>query len=381
MIFCRLHNGIDRPREGVVFNSEHVRSIDKDIVRASNLLEMGWRVAVDPSTYKLQFREEYYAMLVDRDYFRSNVDPVQFYNPVFLTKFVEDVLSFQKLFNPSIFISPYFFIDDIDCQYLDINFNLFEEAKRQLSGSSIPLLFGLAISEKIIQSPTKLNELLSQFMLYPSASSYYLRAEMVKPNNKPCSNKRFLKGLRHLVSNITICKSLLLSQVDQSVLGLFSNGKLSVAINPEASIRKNDIEAKHNAEPSTGGPKAEDKRTWIYIPELLSDLDLQRDIRRTTGLKSFSHNTEITCKCKYCSVSKAGIDPLKLSKNRRSHFILQFHKQVYSILGSDNRVKAFEDMIEKAQRLFRLIDKENIILDGENRGEFLEVWRDAFTSD
>ncbi|OQY67168.1 hypothetical protein B6D29_02225, partial [Microgenomates bacterium UTCPR1] len=306
-------------REGVIFLSEHVRSVAKDLVRADELQKMGWRIAVDPSTYKLQFLPDYYACLADRDYKRTNVKPVQFLNHVFLKNFVKDVIDFQKLFNPNIYISPYFFISDVDDVYLDINFNLFEETKRQLAGSSTPLLFGIAISEKIIETPKKLDELLSQLILYPGVNAYYLRPELIKPNNQPCSNKEFLLGLTRLVTELTLNKSVLLAQLDQSSLGLFANSKLSVAINPEPSIRKSDIEDKHTSEKSSWGPKKKDKRTWVYIPELLTDIDLQRDFRRAP-LKGFSRLGEITCKCKYCTSTQPKIDPMIDNDNRRSHF-------------------------------------------------------------
>lgn len=366
-------------REGVVFLSEYIRSVENDIARASDLKKMGWSVAIDPSTYKLQFLPDYYARVAERDYFRTNVKPVQFYNHPFVEKFVSDVLEFQKQFDPSIYISPYFFINDDESEYLDINFNLFEETKRQLGNSNVPLLFGMAISENIVKTPKKLENLLSQLILYPRANAYYLRLELVKSNNQPCSNEDFLVGAKRLISLLTLNKAVLLSQMDQSVLGLFANSKLSVAISPEASVRKNDIEDKHSSEKSTGGPKKKDKRTWVYIPQLLADVDLQRDLRRAP-LKGFSKIKEITCNCKYCKPSVPEIDPLTNNENRLSHFLLNFHSQVEKITHSENREHSFIKMLDTAGSLFKAIDTENIILDGNNKGDFLDKWREVFAS-
>lgn len=372
--FAKENNNV---KGGVLFQSEHIRSVENDIKKSKDLQAMGWRVAVDPSTYKLPFLNDHYARLTERSYFRSGIVPAYFYKPQFTEQFVKNVLEFQKVFNPDLYISPYFYVDDTSNNYLDINFSLFEETKNQLTDSSKPLLFGLAISERIVKNHEKLSKLIDQLIFYPNTNAYYLRVELTKPSTQPVSDRDFLYGLNDLVNKLSRYNSVLLSQLDQSVLGLFANTKISVALNPEASMRKNDIEDKYTTEKSTGGPKKKDKRTWVYIPELLNDLDLHRDLRRKV-FADLDGIQKAGCRCKYCKASQKGIDPLEKSSNRLSHFLFRFHQQVADITKSGNRVKVFEEMLDKAEKLYGEIDKGGVQLDGENNGRFLRIWREVF---
>lgn len=365
---------------GVLFQSEHMRSLENNIKSMRELHELGWKFAIDPSTYKLPFLTGHLAELKERDYYRQSVDPSFFYNPEFLKQFVFDVMMFQKKFNPDFYISPYFYIKDLDDPYLDIAFNLFEEAKRQVIkfGSNSQLLFGLSLSEDIILNSQKINQIVDQLILYPQADSYYLRIELTKNDNKPCSNENYLSGLLKLIKKLTYFKSLLLSQPDQSILGLLANTKLSVAINPEASIRKQDIQNKLSKNPASGGPSKADIRIWYYVPTLLNDLDLKRDIQRDT-FQTSGISEKLQCSCKYCSQDKKSIIDIRENNyHRRAHFMLNFYNQMDSIRMSSDRGKALKVLIDQAKEAYSMIDKANIKLDSENNGKFLDVWEKVF---
>ena len=365
---------------GVLFQSEHMKSLENNIKSMRELHKLGWKFAIDPSTYKLPFLAEYLAKLKERDYYRQSVNPSFFYNPEFSKKFVFDVMMFQKQFNPDFYISPYFYIKDLDDPYLDITFNLFEEAKRQVIkfGSNSQLLFGLSLSKDIILNNQKIDQLVDQFILYPQTDSYYLRIELTKNNNKPCSDENYLSGLLRLIKKLTYFKSLLLSQSDQSTLGLLANTKLSVAINPDASIRKQDIQNKLSKKPVSGGPNKADIRTWYYVPTLLNDLDLKRDIQRNT-FQTSGISEKLQCNCKYCSQDKKSIIDIRGDNYHRwAHFMLNFYNQMDSIRISSDRKKAFKVLIEQAKEAYSMIDKANIKLDSENNGKFLDVWERVF---
>ncbi len=362
-------------KAGVIYASEHIRSVENNIKSCKEIRNLGWKVGIDPSTYKLTFLKDHLAELKERNYYRESLDPSHFHYPKFLKEFVLDVIDFQKRFSPDIYISPYFFISEPDDPYLDINFSLFEETEELMAGSGSPIMFGLAISEGMFTNKKKLDGLLDQLILYPRANSLYVRTELVKANNRPCSDEQYLGGLMYFTKQLSRFKSVLLSQVDQSILGVFANTRLSAALNPEAFIRKQDIKDKHSKSPVTGGPKKKDKRIWFYSPLLLNDLDLQRDMRRSP-LKKFGDFKKLDCSCKYCK--QGGKDLRGGNENRRSHFLLNFHSQLQNIISAPNRIQALKKMMGEAKKIYKKIDDENIKLDSENNGDFLDVWESVF---
>jgi len=362
---------------GVVFLSEHLRSVENNTRSARGLRELGWKVVIDPSTYKLPYCDDHYAELRERRYFRQSLDTARFYKPQFVQRLVTDVIEFQKRFDPDFIVSPYFFVKDPDDPYLDINFSLFEETRRQAPELGPQHLFGLALAYDLIKDMRKLEGLLDQLLLYPLANAYYLRVELLKRNNRPCEDKEYLRGLLYLAKRLTLSKSVLLVQTDQSALGLLANANIAIAINPRASIRKLDIDAKLSNKRIAGGPRSEDIRTWVYVPSLLSDLDLTRDLQRD-AVKNFSQFQSLRCGCTYCSVPGDGIDPMADPYKRGAHFLLNFSKQMSQISGASNGKEAFSELTTHAKELYQQLDSENIKLDGENSGSFLKIWEEVF---
>lgn len=368
-------------KAGVILSSEHIDSVPNNKELATTLTALGWKIAVDPATYKIPFLADHHAKLTERSYFSPTFNRNHLYNQKFKERFVRDTLDFQRQFDPDLLISPYFFIEDEKDDFMELNFSLYEEAKRQLKEngeSTSRLLLGLAISHSLICDNKKLSALLDQLILYEEADAYYIRPELLKDDTSPCEEPNYLKGLMYLAESLTISKSVLLSRVDQSALGLFTNAKLSIAINPDCSIRKQDIKDKLSKEPRKGGPQKENIKTHYYIPALLNDIELNREFNTPDFQKSLGK--EITCSCSYCTKREKGVDPKNDAKKRNLHFTLAFWKQIDTIRKTPvgSRAKLFTDMMAEASRLYSKLTSDGVILSDESDGSFLKAWKSAF---
>lgn len=368
-------------KAGVILSSEHIDSVSNNKELAATLTSLGWKIAVDPATYKIPFLPDHHAKLTERSYFSPTFNRNHLYNSQFKERFVRDALDFQRQFNPDLLIAPYFFIEDEKDDFMELNFSLYEEAKRQFKEngeSTSRLLLGLAISHSLICDKKKLSALLDQLILYEEADAYYIRPELLKDDTSPCEDPNYLKGLMYLAESLTISKSVLLSRVDQSALGLFTNTKLSIAINPDCAIRKQDIKDKLSKEPRKGGPQKENIKTHYYIPALLNDIELHREFNTPDFQKSLGK--EILCSCSYCMRQENGVDPKNDAKKRNLHFTLAFWKQVDQIRKTPvrSRTKLLNEMITGADRLYSKLTSDGIILSDESDGSFLRVWKSAF---
>lgn len=366
---------------GVVFLSEHVRSIESTKRRVKELQKLGWKVIFDPSTYKLFFLECHFAKLKDKPYGESRLSLKKLINSQFRKEFVRQVIEDQKEFNPDFYISPYFYIEDAEDDYLELNFELYEETKKQFSDifSDNSLLLGLAISQGLLCNEQRLRELLDQLVLYPEANGYYIRPELIKANNAPCSNESYLSNLLLLSKLLTVSKFLLISQVDLSCLGLFAHSVLSIAVNPDALNRKVDIKNKLSKKRREGGAKKEFRRTRYYVPALLNDLYLKRELE-TRIVQKAKFFSKVKCSCKYCSQLFQNIDSDENRKNRHSHFLLNFHRQISELKNSKNKLEKFEEFLTQAEKLYSELKSEGVILSEESRGRFLNTWKNVFLS-
>lgn len=366
---------------GVVFITEHIWSSEATKERVRELKELGWKIIIDPSVYKLVFDKSHFAKLKDWSYGKSGLFIRDLINPQFKKEFINKVIEWQKKFFPDFYISPYFYIKDAEDDYLEVVFALYEETKKQYSElfSDNPLFLGLAISQDLLCNEKKLRRLLDQLILYQKADAYYIRPELLKVDNSPCSNENYLNNLLILSKLLPISKSILISQVDQSCLGLFAHSPLSVAINPDVSNRKVDIKDKLSKKGKRGGPKKEFRKIRYYIPLLINDLDIKREFETDIFQKSKSFS-ELKCNCKYCLQLFPYDGSEESIKKKHMHFLLNFHRQISEINSSGNKVEKLEKLLTQAEELYSKLESEGIILSEESGGRFLSTWKKVFLS-
>lgn len=368
-------------RQGVIFLSEHISSEELAVNRANEYMMLGWSHLIDPSTHKLSFLTDHYASLKDREYLRESLDPSLFYEDEFALEFVKDVINFQDRFSPSIFITPYFALQNGSDQYLDIQFNLYIKSLNYIREKQRknPVFMGISISEGYLTNISERNSLIDQIISNPKIEGVYLKIELLKADHLPISNKNYLNAINHLITSMSICKPILVSFVDQYILGVISSSpNVAFAIHPDTSYRKLDIFNKLSKIPRGGGLKKEIKRNRYYVAQLFADLDNERDLEDASFIEiERKHN--LRCTCKYCNEKGEEIpDVRSLNTYKYQHFIYNFYNQVKRIKGSSDSINEFRKMLNEAKEYYKVIDASGFKLDGQNTGKFLDVWESVF---
>lgn len=366
---------------GLILSSETVNSVSNTVKVVESLLENEWDIAVDPSTYKLRFNADHHAYLKQHQYYYDDLQPEKFFDTSFTQAFVSQVVEFERSLKPTLYISPYFFISKPTDQLLAINLSLYDEAKKELTklGDSKPLALGLSVSKSLLERHEDVDKLADQIILHVGVPIVYLNLEMTKRDNSPCKDEEYLQGVNRLVSRLSTTKQVIVSQIDQSSLGLVTNQRVSLAINPSVSHRKNDVAEKLKDEKSdqSGGPKSEDRRHRVYIPQLMNDLDISRDINNS-DFATLDKKVSITGKVKSPYYTEA----LNIGSNdaRNKHFTYEFNQQVTGIIDIDeiSSKNKLQQRIEEAETAYKAISDAGIKLDADQTGDFLPVWKKIF---
>lgn len=366
---------------GLVVSADAVNSIPNTLQTVEAIAGYEWKTAVDPCTHKLLFNADHHGHLKQKTYYHDGLLPESFYDTPFTQTFVSQVIEFERSLNPSLYISPYFFIRSHDDPLLSVGFNLFEECKKQLKtlDDNRPIAFGLCVSRGVLSRPADLDALADQIIVNPSVDTVYLNAELTKRDNTPCKDKDYLSGLKRLVERLAVTKNVIVAQGDQASLGLLPQERVLVAVNPNVSYRKNDIEdkLKEDKEEQGGGPKGSDRRYRVYVPKLMADLDITRDLNAATfkKLDTAQNITESKQSPYYNDAINIGD-----SEARNKHFTLEFNKQVESVVDADEEQsrKKFKKKVADGKSAYSQIAKASIKLDGDQTGDFLDVWEEVF---
>lgn len=371
---------IDAPL-GLVLSAERIRSVPKTSHTVGKLVGKGWEVAVDPSTHKLQYIIDHHAYLKDRQYYYEDLYAEKFYDSSFTNTFVSQVVEFERSLNPTLYISPYFYIKNANDILISVCLNLFEETRKQLDklGDNRPLALGFSISKNLINDSRSVDMFADQIISLPLVKIIYLNLELTKSDNMPMKDEVYLRGVKRLVALLSSTKHVLVSQIDQSSLGLLTRQNVSVAVNPSVGYRKNDIDEKLKGEKSDNifGPKSKDVRHRVYIPKLLSDLDVSRDLnnQRFMRLDSTFNITD-------SSTSKYYKSTLNITdaKARNKQFTSEFSKQVSSLTKPTEKLseQQLSLIINNAKIAYKALNDSGIKLDGDQSPDFLDVWEKVF---
>lgn len=349
------------------------------------LREAGKSVIIDPITYRMQFNSANHKdTLIRLPYYREKIDEYFPSDPEDVKVFTEEVISYQKEFNPSFYIAPYFFVESPSDTLLTLSFSTYKIAKRfmERSGVDKQLAFGIVLSREVLKNEQFLSDIADQIVLNADFKAVYLQIEMPKSNHLPLADRRILKALDKFLDKITLTKAVLVCNIDQSILAPFAKHKFAVGINPK-DPRKHDIDAYKKVWRGQIHRKGEDYRYRVYIPELFSDLDIDRDLSKPEFAAISDQLTETNKS--YVVKKIGGLGNFKSGAGtadlRAQHFIDRFGKQLQIISayppGSEERKRSLTDMLDVAETYFSKFNNTGLALDAQNTGEFIESWREV----
>lgn len=373
-----LDNG-KQGESGVVLSVDQMRSESSIEKNVEYVKKHGRDIVIDPCTYRLAFPEEHHSFLTKFDYWMP-VAPSHFLSDKWLAKggeFVSKVLSFQLKYDPNFVISPYFVVDGLMDERLEMNFQSHKLSKEFLSGkeSGVPLHFGLVLSERLVSSWKELEEVLVQILFTPSIENIYLRIESKRDGSHPSENAAFLENLKRFVLTLSSAKSIFWAFADLSVLGYLGFGLDSFSINPDFQKRKSDMG-------KLSGPKTDIKaktsRPRYFAQRLLNDVLSEVELFDKSAVVSGADRV-FGCNCPHCF--KEGKDNRLDKDAARGHFLHQMGKYAGELnqIGFVKRKPWFHEKLNTAEKAYRFLEVNcNLKFSPETDGSFIPIWRRVF---
>lgn len=370
----------DKPL-GLVLSADAINSVANTTRTVSQLVDKGWKVAIDPSTHKLLYNLDHHAFLKDRQYYYDDLYEERFFDSSFTNTFVSQVVEFERSIDPTLYISPYFYIKSANSSLISVGINLYEETRKQLNtlSDSRPLALGLSVAKSLVMDAPSVDLLADQIVLLRSVDIVYLNVELTKSDNTPTKDEEYLRGIKRLVDRIATTKYVIVAQIDQASLGLLCTQNVAIAVNPHVGYRKNDIDEKLKEEKDENrfGPKSKDRRHRVYIPKLLTDLDVSRDLNNP-GFKALDSSVNITGS----KTSKYYALTLNTSDNeaRNKQFTKEFSEQAAQLTQPTATLSKaeFKRIIDDSKIAYKAINDAGIKLDGNQSSDFLGIWEKVF---
>lgn len=369
---------------GVIFGADQIRSDtneEKYILRSQAIKDKSGLVAVDPCTYRLQFTDEHHSYLINRTY-GTMMSPGYFTNDKVLKKgidFTQDVIEFQKKFEPDIYISPYFIIQNLDDHWIDANFASFHIANKVVNDMAFreDLYFGIFLSESFLLNTSALDELITQILLDVSIQNVYLRLESCRDDSEPNEDPTYLRNVKRFIEALAKNKNLLLGYADIESLGWLGCGLNGIGINPDYSKRKSQvIEVMTKPKKEIKIPK---KKPRYFAQKLLNDI-LAQDELRSPHAKTLGSGTELLCSCPFCFID--GDDRRLDPDQSRKHFIWNFEKYIHRVQNKtvDERKQIFLSMLDEAQKSYVYLEtKCSLRFSASTDSSFIPVWQANFS--
>ena len=369
---------------GVIFTADQIRqqnNIDTFLERSKNVHTKGGKVAVDPCTYRLRFSDEHHSYLVNRDY-GYIVSPGFFTKDILLpkgTKFVNEVLEFQKTFTPDIYIHPYFIIENLDDKWIDANFSSFNLSYDIMakSNQAEQLYFGLFLAERFILNDNALDEVITQVLLNSKIKNIYLRLETCRSDSEPNKNPAYLLNVKRIIETLTKSKNVILGYSDVEALGWVGYGLDGIGINPDYGKRKTQV-IDIMTKPKRPIPTP-DKKQRYFAQKLFNDILTAEELRNPQGA-AMGSGKELDCPCPFCNV---GGKDMRLDPNQvRKHFIWHFEKYIKSMDGKTDieRIQIFQGMLTNAKNSYQYLQINcGMSFDKSTDGSFIPIWQTIFT--
>ena len=360
--------------EGVIISLAH-KPADKTI---RTLSDQGYKMIFDPKTYLLGFsQEEQTNRLKKMPYGRyGRISPASFSSRIDIKEFTREVIDTQWRLQADYLISPYFYLEDSSDPFVEVNFRLWEEARKYKDTNKInkPLLGGLLISERIIKKEKDRSRLLDQAIFNPFVDGIYLLSQDERLQSFPLEDESIIKGFLEIMTILGKKFPILLLHGDTIALGYLANGLDAVATNPDFSMRKLQIDKFEKGRTIRGRGK---RRPRLYIQSLMNTIlekEAQDIVRRKLG-------SLIKCQCPFCG--KINYRDTKVWKkwteeDGYKHFLHVFGREIYELGQKKNRGDWFKKRIKKAKLLYKKLEEEDIPLERQSRGEFLKIWEKIF---
>ena len=377
-----LSSGKEDDIYGVILAGDQLQKEESYKQKSKLFHDFGSKVGVDPAIFRLVYDDEHHGYLIHRDYgYRvgSNI----FLRESLLKKgydFVMQVMDFQIRLDTDILIAPYFGVERVTDNWLDVNFAAWSMAYEYIKSKSLnkQLYLGLMLSERLVCSRGELDQVLTQIIFDQTIKNVYLRLESDRLGSTPNENDQFLLNVRFMIKTLTDAgKAVLYGFSDVDVLGYLQDGLTSFAINPDFEKRKQLIFDKYSKPKQPIKKKSATKKRY-FAQELWNDVLTDAELFSPEAISRGSKHV-FACGCPYCFLD--GNDQRLDQDSNRKHFLFSVGKLAgkMSSVSLDERGGYFISHLKKARENYDYLQRTcGLQFDKSTDSSFIDVWLAVF---
>lgn len=342
--------------DGIVFPANFFPKYSKVF---THVRDSGGFTMIDPVTYRLAYSKfSNVQSLVNLPYALSSFTkekPEDFIDLSSIQKRAKSSMDWQLQQNPTVLVSPFHFLANVNDPWLEIDLKVFNECRKYLEdiGENRPLYSGISIQIESVSDDLNPIRLVNQYTRI-QADGYLLMFDI----KLDTFNKSHYYSFGKIVSMLgDVYKPIVLSRVNDFALGLMSFG--ATALSSGIGFIE---DFKESILIEEGGGFYMKPR--YYIPQLLtsySDKAVKDIFEPAIG-------KELACNCPYCKGS-TDAEYLLNQNVSKGHYLWQKQKQVALLSQMDRpeRLRWFIQSVEEAtdlvQKLKRATKSRNLSYD------------------
>jgi serine/threonine protein kinase len=257
----------------------------------------GYKIIFDPETYLLQdpVKESWRGTLNKYYWGRAPLSPSSFHDFAFVRQFVSRIVQTQLDFNVDYILPPYFNIDNLDSEWLQINLLLYYECLKYCKRLSIDTSFlvGLCVSESLVSVEESIKTVVDYYSQLSDVNAFFVKIDAVDHSN----SESLIKSVNNLINGLQSHKPVILTDVDMVVFGYLAKGLSSASTSLVEAKRNFNLKEKYSKKKS-GGVFSE----LFFIPSLLQFVKGEGEVENLTRLLG----KNAFCSCYVCK--SLGID-------------------------------------------------------------------------
>lgn len=294
-----------------------VVSMSQGTKRIKDLKKKGLRVLVDPQTYRLP-----HALASNSDLKKKlGYKKKTMLDDVLIRKDIKSLIEkvLREQIEASEFILPYFAIENIEDNYIEINKLIWRIGKEIADSidSTKKVYGGLVLNHSITNQTASVNKFINLIYSQYPIDGFYVIYEAPNDKVKTIDSSDFLTGVKRITKVLQSMGSVIIGNTDISY-GYITDG-VELVIGWSNSKRRFLYETELQGKSSGFMPVEYDRKLLYYVAQLLTFIKSEEE---TESIYRFAPKSELDCDCDECSSLKPydGKSPKKLAYAERHYY-------------------------------------------------------------
>ena len=338
--------------------------------------QRGGQILIDPQTFRLAETVDTTKRFRELSYVHGWADFDTIKQPGELRTFTHQVLNEELEAGGTEIIAPYFYVDDVRGEKLDVSLRAAEAAMEIAPSVGNPVVWaGIFVSGGEIKRPASRDALLNK-VTRSRATHCYLIVDPESAVAGPINDTGLIAGLRYVIQSLEAPANdvrVLLGYSDSLALGLMADGLTAFSSGVHNTLRKLVLSGLRKRRGGGGHPRA--KR--YYVPSLMNFVRVDRELAAMGKRGSFAG--QAPCRCRYCSSNFSGASAYNEGFGWQ-HYLSTLRRQsaAMAALPLADRLVHFQQQVADAKRTYDSLQQVGIRFDSDSGSGHLRAWTDCF---